>query len=74
MTAAQARTVSVAVGCLCITYGVIYAFTPSGFSWTLTGVGVLLTLPWLIARRRRDRARSNDSASPVPSWHPEFDG
>jgi len=74
MTAAQARTVSVAVGCLCIAYGVIYTLTPGGFSWTLVLLGAVLTVPWLLYRPARDRSSDRPRArGSVPSWHPEFD-
>lgn len=74
MTAAQARTISVAIGCLCMAYGVIYTFTPGGFSWSLVLLGAILTLPWFLRRRTPNQPVAQVAVGrTVPPWHPEFE-
>jgi Flp pilus assembly protein TadB len=72
MTAAQWRFSMLTLGFLCAAFGVIYAFTPAGFSWGLSLIGVALMLPWLL-RESADRRRARRSASVVPPWHPEYE-
>jgi len=70
MTAPKVRNFLLGLGLLVAAFGVIYAFTPGGFSWPLVLVGLLMVLPWLATERRR---RGTKSAQPpgVPRWHPE---
>ena len=64
----------VAVGCLCIAFAVISIFTPGGFSWALTLLGVAMTVPWFLARTRtRVPPRKVGDRTGVPSWHPEYE-
>lgn len=74
ITAAQARTMSVALGCLCIAFGVISVFTPAGFSWALLLLGVAMTAPWFLSRNRQQVVRRQvGDRTGVPSWHPEYE-
>ena len=72
MTATNLRVWLLALGALDIAFGVIYAFTPGGFSWPLVLVGLLMVLPWLAAEKQRRGAKPARPTG-VPSWHPESD-
>jgi hypothetical protein len=52
---------------------VIYAFTPSGFSWSLVLIGSLLMLPWYLRRAAERRAVAPADRSAIPTWHPEYE-
>ncbi len=73
MTAAKLRFSLLTLGSLCAAFGVIYAFTPGGFSWGLVLIGAVLMLPWL-HRWAKERRMSRPTAQPgVPTWHPEHE-
>ena len=73
MTAAKLRMSLLTLGSLCAAFGVIYAFTPGGFSWGLVLIGTLMMSPWLL-RRAKDRRLARPAAqSGVPTWHPEHE-
>jgi hypothetical protein len=72
MTAPKVRNFLLGLGLLVAAFGVIYAFTPGGFSWPLVLVGLLMVLPWLAAEKLR-RGAKPARPSGVPSWHPESD-
>lgn len=60
-----------ALGLLVAAFGVIYAFTPGGFSWQLELVALLLILPWLTFERGRRLPRPAAGKTGIPRWHPE---
>lgn len=72
MTATNLRVWLLTLGALDIAFGVIYAFTPAGFSWGLVLVGILLSLPWLVCDARR-RSTTRSAETVVPPWHPEYE-
>ncbi|MET0866267.1 MAG: hypothetical protein ABWZ98_18190 [Nakamurella sp.] len=71
MTAPKVRNFLLGLGLLVAAFGVIYAFTPGGFSWPLVVVGLLMVLPWFAAECRRRRMVQHAPRSGVPRWHPE---
>ena len=73
MTATKVRNFLLGLGLLVAAFGVIYAFTPGGFSWPLVLIGMLMVLPWVTAESRRRRAGKRAQRSGVPRWHPESD-
>ena len=73
MTTPKVPNFLLGLGLLVAAFGVIYAFTPGGFSWPLVIVGLLMIAPWLTAERRRRRDIKPARHSGVPHWHPESD-
>ena len=73
MTAAKWRFSLLTLGSLCAAFGVIYAFTPSGFSWSLVLIGALMMLPWYLSRAKDRRMDRPTTQSVAPTWHPEHD-
>lgn len=71
MTAPKVRNFLLALGLLVVAFGVIYTFTPGGFSWPLVLIGLLMALPWYTVDRPRRRAAGPTQRSVVPRWHPE---
>jgi len=77
MTVASLRISLLTLGALCMAFGVIYAFTPGGFSWSLVLIGGALMMPWLIRdignRRCAHRRGVTAGGAVVPPWHPEYE-
>lgn len=73
MTAAKLRISLLTLGSLCAAFGVIYAFTPGGFSWGLVLIGALMMLPWFLRRAKERRTSRPSAQSVVPTWHPEHE-
>lgn len=73
MTVASLRFSLLTLGALCATFGVIYAFTPGGFSWSLVLLGLLMMVPWLVNDAARRTSVPPPAEQSVPSWHPEYE-
>jgi hypothetical protein len=73
MTASKVRNFLLGLGLLVAAFGVIYAFTPGGFSWPLVVIGLLMVVPWFSAERHRRREARPTPRDGVPRWHPESD-